>query len=56
VEPVNGGSRVVFRIEAAGLTGLAASLVLRFSYGRFLNRSLKRLKEALEASPASPQA
>jgi len=56
VQPVNGGSRVVFRIEASGLTGLAASLVLRFSYGRFLNRSLKRLKESLEAAPASPQA
>jgi uncharacterized membrane protein len=56
VEPVNGGSRVVLRIEAAGLTGLVASLVLRFSYGRFLNRSLQRLKESLEETPASPQA
>ena len=41
---------------AAGLTGLAASLVLRFSYGRFLNLSVQRLKESLEAAPASPQA
>ena len=56
VEPVNGGSRVVLRIEAAGLTALVASLVLHFSYSRFLNRSLRRLKESLEAAPASPQA
>ena len=56
VEPVNGGSRVALRIEAAGLTGLPASLVLRFSYGRFLNRTLKRLKESREAAPARPQA
>jgi uncharacterized membrane protein len=54
VEPVNAGSRVVFRIEASRLTAPAASLVLRFSYGRFLNRSLKHLKESLEATPASP--
>jgi len=56
VEPVNGGSRVVLRIEAAGLTALAASLVLRFSYGRFLNRSLQRLKESLEGAATSSQA
>jgi len=56
VEPVNGGSRVVFRIDAAGLTALAASLVLRFSYGRFLNLSLQRLKESLEAAATSSQA
>ena len=56
VQPMNDGSRVVLRIEAAGLTGLAASLALRFSYGRFLNLSLQRLKDSLEAAPASPQA
>jgi len=56
VKPVNGGSRVVLRIEAAGLTALAASLVLRFSYGRFLNLSLQRLKESLEAAATSSQA
>lgn len=56
VEPVNGGSRVVLRIEAAGLTALAASLVLRFSYGHFLNRSLQRLKESLEGAATSSEA
>jgi uncharacterized membrane protein len=56
VEPVSGGSRVVFRIDAAGLTALAAFLVLRFSYGRFLNRSLRRLKDSLEGAATSPQA
>jgi len=48
VQPVNAGSRVVFRIEASGLTALAASLVLRFSYSRFRTRSLRRLKELLK--------
>jgi uncharacterized membrane protein len=56
VEPVSDGSRVVLRIEAAGLTALAASLVLRLSYGRFLNRSLRRLKESLEGVGTGPQA
>jgi uncharacterized membrane protein len=56
VEPVKGGSRVVLRIEAAGLTALAASLVLRFSYGHFLNRSLQRLKESLEGAATSSKA
>ncbi len=51
-EPVNGGSRVVLRIEASGLTALVASLVLRFSYSRFLNHSLRRLKESLEGEPS----
>jgi uncharacterized membrane protein len=48
VAPANGGSRVVFRVAASGLTALAASLFLRFWYGRFLNHSLRRLKESLE--------
>jgi len=56
VQPVNAGSRVVFRIEASGLTALAASLFLRFIYSRLLNHSLRRLKESLEAAPASSQA
>lgn len=56
VEPANGGSRVILRIEAAGLTALAASLVLRFSYGHFLNRSLRRLKESLEGAATSSEA
>jgi uncharacterized membrane protein len=51
VQSVDGGSRVVFRIEASGLTGLAASLVLRFSYSRFLDHSLRLLKETLEGAP-----
>jgi uncharacterized membrane protein len=55
VEPVNGSSRVVLRIEAAGLTALAAFLVLRFSYGRFLDHSLQRLKESLEGAAAGPE-
>jgi uncharacterized membrane protein len=49
-QPVNDGSRVILRIEAAGLTALAAFLVLRFSYSRFLAHSLQRLKEMLEAA------
>ena len=52
VESVNGGSRVVFRIEAEGLTALAAAPVLRFFYARNLDRSLQRLKESLEGAPA----
>ncbi len=52
VEPVKDGSRVVLRIEASGLTALVASLVLRFSYSRFLNHSLRRLKESLEGAPS----
>ena len=52
VQPVNAGSRVVFRIEASGLTALAAALVLRFSYSRFLNHSLRRLKELLKETPS----
>jgi uncharacterized membrane protein len=56
VEPVNGGSRVVLRIEAAGLTALVAAPILRLFYARNLDRSLQRLKESLEAAPASSQA
>jgi len=52
VQPVNGGSRVVLRIEASGLTALAASLFLRLSYSRFLDRSLRRLKDSLEGEPS----
>jgi len=52
VEPVKGGSRVVFRIEASGLTALLAAPVLRFFYARNLDRSLQRLKESLEGAPA----
>ena len=52
VQPTNGRSRVIFRIEAAGLTALVASLVLRFSYSRFLNHSLRRLKESLGRAPS----
>lgn len=52
VEAANAGSQVVFRIEASGLTALVAFLVLRFSYSRFLNHSLRRLKESLEETPS----
>ena len=51
-QPANGGSRVVFRIEAAGLSALAASLFLRFWYSRFLDHSLRRLKETVEGTPS----
>jgi len=52
VEPVNDGSRVVFRIEASGLTALPAAPILRFIYARNLDRSLQRLKESLEGAPS----
>ncbi|MGQ9573188.1 MAG: SRPBCC family protein [Dehalococcoidia bacterium] len=51
-EPANDATRVVFRIEASGPTAAVASLVLRFSYSRFLDHSLRRLKERLEKTPA----
>ena len=56
VEAVNGGSRVVLRIEATGLTALVAAPILRLFYARNLDRSLQRLKDSLEETPASPQA
>jgi uncharacterized protein YndB with AHSA1/START domain len=52
VQPVDAGSRVVFRIEASGLTALPAAPVLRFIYARNLDRSLHHLKESLEGAPA----
>ncbi|UCH87468.1 MAG: SRPBCC family protein [Dehalococcoidia bacterium] len=56
VEPVSGDSRVVFRIEAAGLTGLVAAPILRLFYARNLRRSLQRLKDSLEEAATSPRA
>jgi len=56
VQPVNGGSRVVLRIEASGLTALPATPILRFLYARNLNRSLRRLKHSLEEAPTSSEA
>jgi uncharacterized membrane protein len=56
VEAVNDGSRVVLRIEAAGLTALVAAPILRLFYARNLDRSLQRLNDSLEETPASPQA
>jgi len=56
VQPANGGSRVVLRIEASGLTAFVASPALRPSYSHMLNCSLRRLKTSLEAAPASTQA
>jgi uncharacterized membrane protein len=56
VEPANGGSRVVLRIESSGLTTLIASPALRPYYSGMLNCSLRRLKESLEETPASSQA
>ena len=52
VQPVNAGSRVVFRIEASGLTALPAAPILRFLYARNLDRSLQRLKDSLEEAPS----
>jgi len=51
-QPVNDSSRVILRIEASGLTALAASLFLRFWYSHFLDHSLRRLKEILEETPS----
>ena len=56
VEAVNDGSRVVLRIEAAGLTALVAAPILQLFYARNLDRSLQRLNDSLEETPASPQA
>jgi len=56
VEPTNGGSQVVLRIESSGLTTFIASPALRPYYSHILNRSLQRLKDSLEEAPASPQA
>jgi uncharacterized membrane protein len=52
IEPLKDGSRVVFRIEASGLTALPAAPVLRFIYARNLDRSLQRLKDSLAAAPS----
>jgi len=52
VQPVNGGSRVVLRIEASGPTALVASPALRPSYSCMLNCSLRRLKHTLEGEPS----
>jgi uncharacterized membrane protein len=52
VQPLNDASRVLLRIEASGLTALAAAPILRFLYARNLGRSLQRLKESLERAPS----
>lgn len=48
VAPADGGSRAVLWIEASGLLGAPAFLVLRFVYSRNLSRALSELKEFLE--------